>query len=81
MPSPDCITVAQLSHLIGTPDAPLIIDVRIDEDRAADPRLMLASVQRDYRTVPDWAANSAVDWAGRPLTGPAGRSWRCASTA
>jgi hypothetical protein len=35
MPKPDAITAAQLSRLIGTPDAPLVIDVRTDEDRAA----------------------------------------------
>ena len=32
MPSPTTITPAQLSRLVGTPDAPVIIDVRIDED-------------------------------------------------
>jgi hypothetical protein len=32
MPSPTEITVSQLSRLIGTPSAPVIIDVRIDED-------------------------------------------------
>ena len=37
MPSPTEITVAQLSRLIGLPDAPAIVDVRIDEDYAADP--------------------------------------------
>lgn len=40
MPSPNEITVAQLSRLIGTPDAPVIIDVRVDEDFILDPRLI-----------------------------------------
>ncbi|MEB8434547.1 sulfurtransferase/chromate resistance protein [Cocleimonas sp. KMM 6892] len=40
MPSPTEITVAQLSRIIGTPDSPTIIDVRIDEDFDADPRLL-----------------------------------------
>ncbi len=40
MPSPNEITVAQLSRLIGTPAAPVIIDVRIDEDFAQDPDLI-----------------------------------------
>lgn len=40
MPSPNEITVAQLSRLIGTPATPVIIDVRIDEDFAQDPDLI-----------------------------------------
>ncbi len=38
MPAPNQITPVQLSRLIGTPDAPVILDVRIPEDVAADPR-------------------------------------------
>ena len=37
MPSPTEITVNQLSRLIGTDAAPVLIDVRIDEDFAQDP--------------------------------------------
>ena len=37
MPSPTEITVAQLSRLIGLPGAPAIIDVRDEDDYAADP--------------------------------------------
>lgn len=40
MPSPTEITVSQLSRLIGTPGAPVLIDVCIDEDYAADPRFI-----------------------------------------
>ncbi len=40
MPSPTQITVAQLNRLIGTPNCPVIIDVCIDEDFEADPRLI-----------------------------------------
>jgi hypothetical protein len=40
MPGPDEISVAQLARLIGTPDAPVVIDVRPQEDRDADPYLM-----------------------------------------
>ena len=43
MPSPTEITSAQLARLIGTPDAPPLVDVRIDEDFAADPRLVPGS--------------------------------------
>jgi rhodanese-related sulfurtransferase len=51
----DAITVSQLIRLTGTPDAPLILDVRTDEDRATDPGAMPASLRRDYRTVSSWA--------------------------
>jgi rhodanese-related sulfurtransferase len=40
MPSPNEITVTQLSRLIGAPAAPVIIDVRIDEDFVQDPDLI-----------------------------------------
>ncbi|GHC67139.1 chromate resistance protein ChrB domain-containing protein [Neogemmobacter tilapiae] len=43
MPGPFQITPAQLSRLIGLPDAPMIIDVRIDEDFATDSFLIPAS--------------------------------------
>ena len=33
MPSPTEITVAELSRLIGLPNAPYIVDVRTDEPR------------------------------------------------
>lgn len=59
MPSPTEITVAQLSRLIGTPGAPVLIDVRIDEDYAADPRLIPGSVRRDFNTVAAWARQYA----------------------
>ncbi|MFC4169583.1 chromate resistance protein ChrB domain-containing protein [Teichococcus aestuarii] len=55
MPSPDTITPSQLSRLIGLPDAPMLLDVRSDDDHAADPRLLPASVRRDYRNVMSWA--------------------------
>ena len=40
MASPTEITPQQLARLIGTPDCPVLIDLRIDEDFAKDPRLM-----------------------------------------
>ncbi len=59
MTSPTEITASQLARLVGTPDAPVIIDVRIDEDYAADPRTIPASVRKDHRTVPAWGASFA----------------------
>jgi rhodanese-related sulfurtransferase len=63
MPAPDTITAPQLSRLIGLPDAPVLLDVRTDEDYAADPRLLPASVRRDARAVTAWAG----DHAGRSV--------------
>jgi rhodanese-related sulfurtransferase len=54
MAGPDSITTAQLSRLIGLPDAPVIIDVRDDEDYALDPRSVPTAARRDYRTVAEW---------------------------
>jgi rhodanese-related sulfurtransferase len=55
MPSPTEISVPQLTRLVGTPDAPVVIDVRTDEDFAADPRLIPGAIRRDHRTVESWA--------------------------
>lgn len=43
MPGPNQITPAQLDRLIGTPDAPTLLDVRIAEDFALDPRVLPTS--------------------------------------
>jgi rhodanese-related sulfurtransferase len=56
MPSTTEITVQQLSRLVGLPDAPVLVDVRVEEDYQADPRLLPAARRRDFRTVPTWAA-------------------------
>jgi rhodanese-related sulfurtransferase len=63
MATPDTITVAQLSRLIGTPDAPLIIDVRTAEEQATEPRVLPASLPRDPRAVATWA----TEYAGRTI--------------
>ena len=63
MPMPDAITASQLSRLIGTPDAPVVIDVRTEEDVAADPRFLPTTARRDHRSVGSWAN----DYAGRSV--------------
>ena len=40
MPAPTIVTVQQLARRIGLPDAPVLIDVRTEEDAAADPRFI-----------------------------------------
>jgi rhodanese-related sulfurtransferase len=48
MPSPTEITVTQLSRLIGTPNAPVIIDVSMDDDYHADRRLIPTAIRHPY---------------------------------
>jgi rhodanese-related sulfurtransferase len=62
MPSPTTISLQKLSRLVGTPRCPAIIDVRTDDDFAADPRLIPAAIRRPFESVAAWAPESA----GRP---------------
>ena len=55
MASPTEITVARLSRLVGTPEAPVIVDVCTDEDHAADPRLIPGARRRNHADVAAWA--------------------------
>lgn len=59
MPAPDAITVSQLARLVGLPDAPVIIDVRTDEDFAADPRSLPGAVRHDWQAASSWASGYA----------------------
>ena len=59
MATPNAITTTQLARRIGTPDAPRILDVRIDDDHNADPRTVPGSVRRSHRTVSSWGAEFA----------------------
>lgn len=56
MPSNTEITVRQLARLVGTPAAPVILDVRTDEEFAADPRKLPASLLVDPATASRRAA-------------------------
>ena len=55
MPSPTEISVPQLARLVGTPDAPAIVDVRSEQNFAADPRFIPCAVRRDAAAVHVWA--------------------------
>jgi rhodanese-related sulfurtransferase len=61
MPSTTSITIDKLARLVGTPKCPAVVDVRTDEDLAADPRLIPGSQRRAHASVSQWAA----DFAGR----------------
>lgn len=55
MPQFGQITPAQLFRLIGTPDCPLILDVRLPDDLAADPRLIPTAQAVIHTDVAAWA--------------------------
>lgn len=55
MPGFAMISPAQLARLIGTPDAPALIDVRDDEDFTADPRLLPCARRCPHDRVADLA--------------------------
>jgi rhodanese-related sulfurtransferase len=59
MPSTTEITVSQLSRLVGLPRAPTIIDVRLDDDVAADPRLLPGASRRPFQKVATWSRDYA----------------------
>ena len=48
------ISSDKLARLIGTANTPALIDVRTDEDFAADPRLLPGAVRRSHQQVSDW---------------------------
>ncbi len=62
MPSPTVISIDKLVRLIGTPTCPALVDVRLDEDFAADPRLIPGAIRRPHGSVETWASTLA----GRP---------------
>ena len=62
MPAPNAISPNQLARIIGTPRLPLLLDVRADEDYAADLRLLPGAVRVDDRAL----ANLAAGLAGQP---------------
>ena len=56
MSSYSSISPDKLSRLIGTANAPALIDVRLDEDFAADPRLIPGARRHLRRNLADWHA-------------------------
>jgi rhodanese-related sulfurtransferase len=55
MSSINLISVEKLARLIGTPKCPALVDVRTEDDFAADPRLIPGAVRRAHGDVADWA--------------------------
>jgi rhodanese-related sulfurtransferase len=63
MPSFASITPDKLARLLGTPRAPLIIDVREEDALAADPRLIPGSLHLSPTRADEWSPN----YAGRTV--------------
>jgi rhodanese-related sulfurtransferase len=55
MSAPNVISPERLMKLVGTPSAPIIIDVRTPEDFDADPRLIPSAICRSHGDVAAWA--------------------------
>src|SRR3984893_16050213 len=62
MSSYTTISPDKLSRLIGTANTPALIDVRTDEDFAADQRLIPGAVRRNHQQAADWGE----EFSGRP---------------
>ena len=64
MSSINTISPEKLARLVGTPNCPAIVDVRDEDDFAADPRLIPASVRRGsaepWRWAPELRAKAAI---------------------
>jgi rhodanese-related sulfurtransferase len=71
MASPTEITPAQLARLVGTPQAPVLIDVRIDEDFAEDPHLIPGARRHGFlqveSLVPELEGRSVVIYCQKGL--------------
>jgi rhodanese-related sulfurtransferase len=55
MSSINTISVDKLVRLIGTPKCPILLDVRTDEDFAADPRLIPGAFRRSWSSTANWS--------------------------
>ncbi|MCF3641469.1 sulfurtransferase/chromate resistance protein [Rhizobium sp. TRM95111] len=62
MASYNAISPEKLARLVGTPKAPVLIDVRDDVDFAAARLLLPASSRRSHTTVTDWADTYRGRW-------------------
>lgn len=83
MPGPNSITPAQLARLLGTPECPLILDVRVPEDAARDPRVIPTAkrVAHDAVNAPSGARAVVVCQRGRKLSEGAAAMLRSAGVA
>jgi len=81
MPQPNQITQIQLMRLLGTPDAPTVLDVRLPEDVARDPRVIPTSLRVPHDQIPPLTARTVVVCAmGRKLSEGVAALLRCQNT-
>jgi rhodanese-related sulfurtransferase len=59
MAAPNSISPDKLARLIGTPNSPVVVDVRTDEDFSADPRLVPTSLKQSHTSVSEWGKANA----------------------
>ncbi|OHV85502.1 sulfurtransferase/chromate resistance protein [Ensifer sp. LCM 4579] len=62
MASFNSISSEKLARLVGTPKGPVLIDVRDDDDFAADPHLVPGSFHRTHADVRQWAQDYKGHW-------------------
>lgn len=60
MPAPNSISTDKLSRIIGTPRAPLLLDVRSEDDFGTDPRLIPGAIRTDDQAMAVMAALTAI---------------------
>jgi rhodanese-related sulfurtransferase len=51
------ITISHLKTILGTPDCPTLIDIRIDDDFNETPLLIPSSIRLSHKNVSEWAGN------------------------
>jgi rhodanese-related sulfurtransferase len=54
MSSYRAISPEKLARLVGTPNAPVLIDVRTEEDFSQDPRIIPGTLRRSHASASDW---------------------------
>ena len=71
MSSINTISLDKLTRLLGTPNCPVLLDVRTEEDFNANPALIPSSMRRPMPRRPDWAQR--IQWPLRNRDLPEGR--------
>ena len=56
MSAPNAISSDKLSKIIGTPRAPILLDVRSEEDFSADPRVVPGAIRTSDQSLPELAS-------------------------
>ncbi|MGO4715298.1 chromate resistance protein ChrB domain-containing protein [Bradyrhizobium sp. 2TAF24] len=57
MPALNAIAPDKLFRLLGSATCPVLVDVRTDDDVAADPRMIPTAIRRSHAAAPAWTAD------------------------